>query len=226
MFLTITESPVLGGGAPLPSRPSRTGDFAFSLPVSLGGVAKCPRHSRRLTTDGRGRFPKTEQLAETVPGCSQGDAAPKGLGRPVNKPLMRKPRAPYCERQPDRVTAGDIFNEADAGDAKARVPSLEDQTSQQVAGRWHGRGQRDVGQGLAAGETARFPHWSGTKIGQQQLVRVPSPRPDLTTGEAFDFTPSCRKVAGCWFNRSVSSGLRQAKATTRETSAMPKLRRE
>lgn len=31
MILAIQESPVLGGGAPLPLRPSRTGDFAFSL---------------------------------------------------------------------------------------------------------------------------------------------------------------------------------------------------
>lgn len=36
MFLTIEKSPVLGGGARLPSRPSRTGDFSFT-PASANG---------------------------------------------------------------------------------------------------------------------------------------------------------------------------------------------
>ena len=37
MILTIkTESPVLGGGGRLPSRPSRTGDFAFQNPTPPG----------------------------------------------------------------------------------------------------------------------------------------------------------------------------------------------
>ena len=38
MILTIKEAPVLGGGAPLPSRPSRTGAFIYATPriASLG----------------------------------------------------------------------------------------------------------------------------------------------------------------------------------------------
>lgn len=47
MISTINhaESPVLGGGASLPSRPSRTGDFYFAgcrYPQGPGGVATCP----------------------------------------------------------------------------------------------------------------------------------------------------------------------------------------
>jgi hypothetical protein len=55
-------------------------------------------------------LPKTEQLADTVPGCSKGHAAPEGPGRPDYKPLMRKPRGDCVCSQPDRVTAGDILH--------------------------------------------------------------------------------------------------------------------
>ena len=54
-------------------------------------------------------LPKTEHLAKTVPGCSQGDDAPEGPGRPDYKPLMRKPRGAVMRAQPDRVTAGDTL---------------------------------------------------------------------------------------------------------------------
>lgn len=49
-------------------------------------------------------FPKTEQTGLTVLGCSQSLNAPEGPGSGVNKPLMRKPRAPD-ERLADRDTA-------------------------------------------------------------------------------------------------------------------------
>jgi len=54
-------------------------------------------------------IPITEQLVEAVPGSSLDDAAPKGLGWPANKPLMRKPRVRLSVHRPDRVITGDTF---------------------------------------------------------------------------------------------------------------------
>lgn len=50
---------------------------------------------------------KTEQLAESVPVCRQGDVAPKGLGRPGNEPLMKIPRGACVCALPDRNTDWD-----------------------------------------------------------------------------------------------------------------------
>lgn len=62
-----------------------------------------------VARNSRGTFTKTEQLPKTVPGCSQGDAAPEGPGRPEYKPLMRKPREACDCLQPDRLLPGTLY---------------------------------------------------------------------------------------------------------------------
>ena len=265
MILTIKESPVLGGGAPLPSRPSRTGDFALGRsangrlarlkssgmrvqfppgpPIThqsrgVAATAKCgrgetcirtqdrpvlkttgclpvagkraacklysctmpttkpamlmpkiaakchaPQISSRPPQGGRGLFTKTEQLADTVPGCSRGEAAPKGLGRPDYKPLMRKPRAACLCGRPDMVTAGDNFGRA------AMVIAAAGQ------------------------ECARRPVYCSRVEGHPLAMREAGSSPVTST-----ISPAhCRKAAGLCLNRSVSSGLRHSIAPTRTT---------
>ncbi len=69
-------------------------------PITLSSVGATPTPATNI--------PITALSAQAVQGCSQRHEAPKGLGWPVHKPLMQKPRAPV-ERLPDRDTALDTF---------------------------------------------------------------------------------------------------------------------
>jgi hypothetical protein len=118
---TIKESPVLGGGAALPSEPPSTGDFALPRSERSGLSLSVPQ-AKHLA---RGDFPKTErQHGRPVPGVSYPCASPKGLGRPVNKPLMRTPRAPCLSASPIGLLPGTFSGlptKAGAGEQRRSV---------------------------------------------------------------------------------------------------------